>query len=89
MMSVTLSLKPKPTTIFLTYAPDTSYDTNIINEFYNLLQSSIDALPKNQSYVILGNFNVKVGKGAHLTWSEVVGQFTLCTQNESGEKMLL
>lgn len=88
VMSVTLKFETNPIVVFTVYAPDSSYDSNVIDEFYSLLQDSINSLPRTYDFMILGDLNAKVGKGANETWAEVVGQFTLGTQNENGEKLL-
>ena len=50
-----------PITIFQIYAPDSRYMEDVVEEFYDMLRSKIDAIPKNQIYMVMGDFNAKVG----------------------------
>ena len=61
LVSATFDTAEGPTTIFQAYAPDSNYSEDICEEFYDMIQSKIDALPRNNAYILLGDFNAKVG----------------------------
>ena len=63
-------------TIFQAYARDSNYSEDIVEEFYGMIQSKIDALPRNNTYILLRDFNAKVGD-QHSAWPEVVGIYGL------------
>ena len=41
-----------PITMFQVNEPDYSYSEDVVEKFYDMLQSKIDAIPKNQTYMI-------------------------------------
>ena len=61
LISATFDMVEGPITIFQVYAPDSSYSEYVVDEFYDMLQRKIDAHPKNQSYMVMADFNAKVG----------------------------
>ena len=59
-------MKNGPLTIIQIYAPDTSYNDLEIEQFYNELQAMINSLPRKRKYILLGDFNAKVGANSYL-----------------------
>jgi exonuclease III len=88
MMSVTLDIGDGPLTIFQVYAPDTSYSDVEIDLFYENFQDQISQLARKSRYMILGDFNAKVGRKAYENWPEVAGKYSIGKGNDSGEKLL-
>ncbi len=88
LVSATFDTVDGPTTIFQAYAPDSSYSEDIVEEFYDMLQSKIDALPKNQTYIVMGDFNAKVGSDQQHVWPEAVGRYGLGEANDRGLQLL-
>jgi len=88
LISATFATDEGPTTIFQVYAPDSSYSDELVESFYDTLQSKIDTVPKNHNYILLGDFNAKVGGDQHDTWPEVVGRYGLGKANERGLQLL-
>ena len=88
LISIKLKLSNESLTILQTYAPDTSYPDEAVDEFYQSLQSKIDSLARNEKYIILGDFNAKVGNNHHSTLPDVVGKFGLGNSNERGTNLL-
>ena len=69
------------------YAPTTYYSDDQVEDFYATLQSKIDAVPKQDIIMIMGDWNVKVGKD-HETWGPNIGKFGYGEMNDRGERLL-
>ena len=88
-MSIELEVvKKEKLRIFQISAPDSSYDDIEIDLFYVSLQQKINNLPNNTNYVILNDFNAKVGKNADLLWPAIARIYGLGKRNEQGERLL-
>ena len=75
LLSATFDTAEGPRTLFQVYAPDSSYSKNVAEEFYDLLLSKIDAIQKKkQTYIVMGDFNAKVGSDQQQVWPEAVGR---------------
>ena len=48
-LNATIDTVEGPVTIFQVYAPDSSYSEDVVEEFYDMLRSKIDAFPKKTS----------------------------------------
>ena len=55
--------------IFQVYAPTTSYSDDQVEDFCATLQSKIDATPKQDIIIIMGDWNAKVEKD-HETYGD-------------------
>jgi len=88
IMSIDIDTVDGLMTIFQIYAPDCSYSDNDVESFYQMLQMEINKLPHNSRYIILGDFNAKVGKGCDENWPSVAGKFSVGRTNERGERLL-
>ena len=77
-----------PLTIFQIYAPDSNYSDEMSQEFYDKLQEEINKLPNNNKYMLLGDFNAKVGSLVNDEWKGVIGKFGLGEMNERGLELL-
>ena len=88
LMSVSFDTTEGILTIIQVYAPDSSYPEADIDEFYDSLQQHINSLPSKNKYILLGDFNAKVGEDQHENWSTVVGQYGLGTANGRGLQLL-
>ena len=49
IMSVTLKTNTGSVTIIQVYAPDSNYDDDEVENFYNILQQEIDTIPKKST----------------------------------------
>lgn len=74
-------------TVLQVYAPNTADSENVVDEFYDLLQTTIDRTPNSDILVIMGDFNAKVGKD-WTQWETVLGRHGYGTTNDRGEKLL-
>ena len=61
IMSVTLKTNTGSVTIIQVYAPDSNYDDDEVENFYNILQQEIDTIPKKSTVLLIGDFNARVG----------------------------
>ena len=75
-------------TIIQVYAPTASYDDCEVDEFYRELQSQVDQTPKQDTLVVQGDWNAKVGEDAQEDWGEVCGPFCNPETNDIGLKLL-
>ena len=55
------------------------------------LQNALDEIPPEESYVILGDFNARVGlrSGDRNLWGDASGPFGLGEMNEAGKEFLI
>ncbi|KAI8781842.1 craniofacial development protein 2 [Biomphalaria glabrata] len=64
-------------TLINAYAPTMSNEDNTKEKFYSDLNSAIIKTPKTDKFIILGDFNAKVGS-EWKTWSNVLGRHIQC-----------
>ena len=88
MISVTFNTRRGPLTIFQIYAPDSSYDDEVYYEFYDRLEDQINKLPLNHNYILLGDFNAKVGENPGIIWPNNAGRFGYGEINDRGSYLL-
>ena len=88
IMSVTFKTNTGLVTIIQIYAPDSSYDDDEIENFYNILQQKIDNIPKKSTIILIGDFNARVGTNHAESMPEVIGKYTLGETNERGLRLL-
>ena len=82
IMSVTFKTNTGLVTIIQVYAPDSSYDDDEIENFYDILQQKIDNIPKKSTIILIGDFNTRVGTNHAESMPEVVGKYSLAETNE-------
>ena len=75
-------------TIIEAYAPDMSYDDDMIEEFYQTLQDRINSIPRKGKLILLGDFNAKVGEDQEEVMIEVKGKYGLGKKNDRGQLLL-
>ena len=88
MMSITLSTKRGPLTIFQVYAPDSTYDDEVFYEFFDALEDNINKLPASHNFLILGDFNARVGENPGDVWPNNSGRFGFGQINDRGSYLL-
>jgi exonuclease III len=54
------------------YAPTDDTEDEIVDEFYETLQSVCDELPKRDAIITIGNFNAKLGK--EQIYKDIIGR---------------
>ena len=55
--------------------------------FYADLQATINKVPKSDMFLIIGDFNARVGQEQHRTSRNVVGPHAVDTINDNGERL--
>ena len=88
IMSVSLKTHTGLVTIIQVYAPDSTYDDDEVENFYNILQKKIDNIPKKSTILLIGDFNARVGTDYTESMPEVVGKYSLGETNELGLRLL-
>ena len=84
IMSVSLKTHTGLVTIIQLYAPDSTYDDDEVENFYNILQKKIHNIPKKSTILPIGDFNARVGTDYTESMPEVVGKYSLGETNERG-----
>ena len=67
------------------YAPTSASTDDEIDEFYNLLESTIDQVKSNEVVVVMGDLNAKVGQERN---GNIVSPCGMGEKNERGEKLI-
>ena len=70
LLKVTMEWESERVTYFIVYAPDSSYDDLIVEEFFGTLQEEMNLLPPTDIIVLLGYFNASVGNNMKMTGQE-------------------
>lgn len=83
IMYIQLNTKTGPLFLFQVYTPDSSYNDDTKEDFFQLLQQQINALPRNSRFVVLGDFNGKVGRHTDELWT---GRNLWCLWSRSNER---
>ena len=63
LISLRLQAKPINITIIQVYAPTSSATDDVMDEFYNQLQDTLDTASKRDAVFVIGDFNAKIGAG--------------------------
>ena len=88
LMTVRLPLaKKRFATIISVYAPTMTNPEDAIERFYADLESTIQAVPRTDKLVILGDFNARVGTDWN-TWEGVLGRHSTGKCNSNGKLLL-
>ena len=74
---ITIRLRAIPFNIKIVqaYAPTSDYDDYETEDFYDQLQNVIDHTPKEDIFVVQGDWKAKVGKDACENWQGICGPF--------------
>lgn len=85
IISIRIKSHPVNLTIIQVYAPTTDAEEETIEEFYDVLQQTIDQTPKKDMMIVIGDLNAKVGDVSVLG---TTGKFGLGKRNEAGQKLI-
>ena len=69
------------------YAPTTDSSDDVLDEFYNTLESILSEIPKKDVNIIMGDWNAKV-RSENEGQESVTGCYWYDTINERGEKLI-
>ena len=84
IITLRLEAHPMNVTIIQVYAPTSTATDDKIEEFYGVLQDTIDQQHKKDMLVIMGDWNAKIGKNCN---SIVTGKYGLGERNERGDAL--
>ena len=84
-----LQAKPINITIIQVYAPTSSATDDVMDEFYNQLQDTLDTASKRDAVFVIGDFNAKIEAGhCHEEEKAVIGKFGLGERNKRGDNLV-
>ena len=84
MISVRFQGKPFNITIIQVYAPISNAEEAEVEQFYEDLQDLLEPTPQKDVFLIIGDWNAKVGSQEI---PGVTGKFGLGVQNEAGQRL--
>ena len=85
MISVRFQGKPFNTMVIQVYAPTSNTKEAEIDQFYEDLQDLLELSPKKDVFLIIGDWNAKVGSEEI---PGVMGKFGFGEQNEAGQRLI-
>lgn len=85
IVTVKLNTKPTPTNLIQVYAPTAECEDEVIEKFYNDLQTVTDKIPRREVCIIMGDLNAKVGEGEDKECG--IGPYGLGARNERGDML--
>ncbi|XP_072025376.1 craniofacial development protein 2-like [Amphiura filiformis] len=83
VMTLRLQGSPINISVMQVYAPTTDAPDSEIMEFHEMIQGTLDSIPKRDLLIVLGDWNAKIGKSSEE--SDIVGKHGLGTRNERGD----
>ncbi|CAF2946844.1 unnamed protein product [Rotaria sp. Silwood2] len=93
LVTVRIECRPVPITIIAVYAPinpsnGVKNDIETCDEFYKILQATIDKTHKSDMIMIMGDFNARVGVEQANTAGGTVGKHAIDKQNQNGRRLV-
>lgn len=85
ILVVLIQFHKLPTYFISVYAPDVTKPRVMIEQFYNDLQDTIDAIPNKNQIVLMGDFNARIGDSII---PGITQRYNETASNPSGEIML-
>ncbi|XP_014782067.1 craniofacial development protein 2-like [Octopus bimaculoides] len=74
------------TTLIQVYAPTSEASEEEMQDFYDVVQQTLDNVPRRDVIIVMGDWNAKVGKS--ITNSSRVGQHGLGERNQRGQDLV-
>ena len=87
LLEINVELKEKKVKIIVAYGPNEDAAKEDLDDFYNLLQLTIDKTKANQEVMILGDLNARVGNKAEC-YCGVIGKEGETSESPNGERLL-
>lgn len=89
ILTLKLYSSPVALNIIQVYAPTSVSPEDEIDEFYTVLERTIDKIPNREILIILGDFNAKIGSTKDDTHiRNIVGRYGIGQRNERGARLL-
>ena len=70
-----ISASPLNLSVVQVYAPTNSYDTETVEEIYELIEHILITIPKEDFIIIQGDWSAKVGGDGFEAWSNATGRY--------------
>ncbi|XP_012552626.1 uncharacterized protein LOC105842911 [Bombyx mori] len=89
IMTIRINGNPLPLNIIQVYAPTAQSTKEDIEDFYGILQTTIESISKREILMIQGDWNAKIGnteQDDHIR--HILGKYGLGTRNERGEVLI-
>ena len=83
--SIRIASKPFNTTIIQVYAPTTDCDDQVVDEFYDDIETLMNKVHKKDILIVMGDSNAQIGEGEN---HPATGKFGYGTTTERGTKLL-
>ena len=87
LLEINVELKEKRVKLIVAYGPNEDAAKEDLDDFYNLLQLTIDKTKANQEVMILGDINARVGNKAEC-YSGVIGKEGETSESPNGERLV-
>lgn len=87
ILRLRLSTSAGMVNIFSIYAPTQCSPSEMKDQFYEDLNSTLDNLPSSEHLYLLGDFNARVGRD-HTSWPICIGHFGIGKLNDNGQRLL-
>lgn len=88
IISIKLNASPISINIIQVYAPTSAADDDVVETFYNQLETCMSQVPKREILIVLGDFNAKIGSTRfESSLRHIVGPYGLGTRNDRGERL--
>lgn len=81
-----IEMKPFNLSLLNVYAPTETAEEEVKNGFYEKLETEYEKIPKEDTIIVLGDFNARIGKEDHLR--QIAGKETIHEKsNDNGERL--
>lgn len=87
IISARLRNKNKHTSVVQCYAPTEDSDLSEKENFYSLLDRTLNSIPKTDIIILMGDFNAQIGSD-NIDYERIMGRQAIGTCNENGELFL-
>lgn len=81
------ALNGYPINFLSCYGPTLQAEEQVKETYYHLLDTTLNSIPNNESVVLLGDFNARVGQN-DVAWKSIIGKHSMGKMNENGERLL-
>ena len=88
IIKIRISAMRKRIRLIQAYSTTSTYDDDLVEEFYKQLESTIQAMRRKDLLIIQGDWNAKVGPHVYEPWPGTVGRFGVGETNEIGDSLL-